>query len=103
MLATICINFLETLSRSLCDFLPGEMLTKGQEKLKRVDLHYAQVKDTNQFPVMGGNSSDASHWCQKFVMKVFIIMFSQFLPTDVLCTLARILNLVTKKKLDLSI
>ena len=49
----------------------------------------------------GGNSSDTSHWCQKVVMKRFIIMISQFLPTDVLCTSTCILKLVTKKKLDL--
>ena len=40
-LSRIVIHFLETIYRTLCEVLPGEMLTKGTNKVETIDKHFA--------------------------------------------------------------
>jgi hypothetical protein len=49
------------------------------------------------------NSDDNTTWCQRFVMPVFGVVFSQILPTNLLTCVCKVLNMCTMKKLQLPI
>jgi hypothetical protein len=79
------------------------MLTKGTEKLKRSDGHSKAVSDSRRSDenfLHCNDSSDATTWCQLFVMPMFQVMFTRLLGNnDLTKTICRILNLVTKKRI----
>jgi hypothetical protein len=100
----IIIHFLETISRTICEELDNEMLTKGDKKLARSDKHFAEVMSfvqpsKNVSTVI--NSDDATTWAQRFVMPVFGCLLSRILPDELLDPCLSVLNLVTTKKLEL--
>jgi len=99
----IVINFLESISRSICSYVPGEMLTKGSEKLKTSDNHTNEVasKSSGRFVFSTTDAADAATWCQQFVMTMFGVMTTRLLSEDLNSCVCRILNLVTNKKLEL--
>jgi hypothetical protein len=100
----IIIHFLETISRTICEELDNEMLTKGDKKLARSDKHFAEVMSfvqpsKNVSTVI--NSDDATTWAQRFVMPVFGCLLSRILPSEFITPVMQILNLITTKKLEL--
>lgn len=101
MIGRIVVNILETMGRAICEETPGEMLTKGKEKLKTVDQHYHTTKELNGIKYTTTSSADAATWCQQFVMTAFFLVYSRLLPDYMLNLVARILNLCTRKKLEL--
>lgn len=100
----IIIHFLETLCRVVCEDLPNEMLTKGDQKLTRSDEHFFSVRSDMREglkPETVINSDDATTWAQRFVMSSFGLFLSRFMPTELITPIFYILNLVTNKKLEL--
>ena len=97
----LCVNFLETISRSVCNELPGEMLTKDTSKIKTVDRHYTETMVDQKLVRTRNSSSDAATWCQQFVMPVFFTVLYPILPDEMLRPIGAILNLVTRKELEL--
>jgi hypothetical protein len=100
----IVIHFLEIISRTMCEELENEMLTKGTKKLARTDEHFSEVMSKlNQNKVMGTviNSDDATTWAQRFVMPVFGCLLSRIVPQEYIVPIMNVLNLVTTKKLEL--
>ena len=101
MVGRLAINFVETISRTICHELPGEMLTKGSEKVKVVDSHYAATMAGSGGVITRSTSSDAATWCQQFVMPVFFAVLFPVLPDEFIGIVARVLNMVTRKELEL--
>nr|AJG39269.1 RNA-dependent RNA polymerase [Wuhan Spider Virus] len=101
--ARIAINFLESVCRKICDELPCEMLTKGDQKILRSDFHFNKKIKTcsGRATLTCINSDDAATWAQRFVMPVFGVMLSELVPEPFLTPCIRILNLVTSKQLIL--
>jgi hypothetical protein len=100
----IVVHFLETISRTICEELDNEMLTKGDKKLARSDRHFAEVMSFVQPSKKVStviNSDDATTWAQRFVMPVFGCLLSRILPKEFIEPVMAILNLVTSKKLEL--
>jgi len=100
----IVMLFIETVSRTICEDVDCEMLTKGDHKLKRSDEHFNKVRS-----MMNGvsncdtviNSDDATTWAQRFTMPVFGCFLSRILPKELVEPIMLILNLVTNKRLEL--
>jgi hypothetical protein len=108
IVSRIVVNYLETIARTINEMLPNEMLTKGDGKMLRSDLHYNQVytrknDKKSQFEEMIHciDSGDATKWCQRFVMPVFGAMYSRLLPKKYHIPIMRVLNLITTKSLEL--
>jgi hypothetical protein len=98
------VHFLETISRTICEEMDNEMLTKGDRKLARTDKHFSEVMSFLQPSKTVAtviNSDDATTWAQRFVMPVFGVLLSRILPNQFLIPIMNILNLVTSKKLEL--
>lgn len=101
--ARIAVNYLETICRTICEELPCEMLTKGDQKVTRSDIHFkkkAQACGPNH-SITAINSDDAATWAQRFVMPVFGVMLTELVPEPFLTPCIRILNLITSKRLTL--
>jgi hypothetical protein len=104
----ILILGLESMSRSMCELIPWEMLTKGSEKITRVSSHkmkemkeYYIKKNSSPKVLRSYDSNDASSWAQSFVMKMFFDMLRVLLPKDYLEYTRTILNVVTSKQLEI--
>nr|DAZ87940.1 TPA_asm: hypothetical protein [Tricladiphe virus] len=95
----IIINFVEIISRTICEMLPGEMLTKGTKKLSTIDEHFKGFRKCKSIHI--SNSSDAQTWCQQFVMKLFAAVLIPILPEELINPVCNVLNLVTLKELEL--
>jgi hypothetical protein len=100
----IITHFLETICRTICEDIDGEMLTKGTDKLKRTDKYFISVR-TNMNSTKSSdsvmNSDDATTWAQRFIMPVFGCFLSRILPSEMMEPCMKILNLVSSKKLEL--
>jgi len=112
--ARVVVNFLETVSRTLCELMPNEYLTKGTEKLSAVMTHYGSVSSELRYKIAGASvssetisdSADATTWCQRFIMPVFSVMFNEIFGDnwkEMNHTLQSILNEVTFKRLELPV
>lgn len=110
--ARVVVNFLETVSRSICELMPNEYLTKGTEKAGAIHTHYSSVAAQMKYRIGDEevktetvcDSADATTWCQRFVMPTFGIMFDEIFGTEwpeMNHTLISILNEVTFKRLEL--
>jgi hypothetical protein len=100
----IIIHFIETISRTICDDLDNEMLTKGDKKLARTDKHFSEVMSHMKQSKISAtviNSDDATTWAQRFIMPVFGCLLSRILPSELLEPCLSVLNMVTNKKLEL--
>lgn len=100
----IVVHLLETISRTICEELDNEMLTKGDKKLMRSDKHFSEVMShlkPSKVSATVINSDDATTWAQRFVMPVFGCLLSRILPKELLKPCLSILNLITCKKLEL--
>lgn len=115
----VCILFLETCSRIVCENLPTEMLTKGSEKvsiIRNYIIAFSKKKTEGKYlrSIFCNDADDKTNWCQQFVMPLFGCMWYGFMQKDIegpsedkefcddlLRTLCSILNLVTYKKLEL--
>jgi hypothetical protein len=112
ILSRITINFMESASRSVCEIMPSEMLTKGTMKMKRIEDFFVSVnkeKKRHRMPLLvtESDSDDKATWCQQFMMKVFCCLKTalygerdQFFD-NLIRVESAILNLVTLKKLEL--
>ena len=96
------IYFVETICRLICEDLEMEMLTKGTEKIDRSRAHFpvADKKFGGNF-VTGSISGDCSTWCQQFIMPAFAAVLRPIIPDDLFWPVVRILNGVTRKRLEL--
>lgn len=98
----VLISFCETTCRSLCEELPNEMLTKGDQKMLRNDQHF---KTTNKIPgnftTTVSSSDDATTWAQKFIMNAFACFLCNVFDDDIFNFLGVILNHCTNKRLEL--
>lgn len=117
LLSRLLINFTESTCRLICEDLPMEMLTKGDLKLIKSTSHFNRVaskrKTHHGTELTIIDSSDATTWCQRFVMPVFGAMLQPFFHTphadaktkekldSVYNLIMRTLNCVTKKRLEL--
>lgn len=108
MTSRVVVKFLETISRSICELMRNEFLTKGGSKYGETIKHYKKVtkdKRFNQSSSTVSDSADATTWCQRFVMPVFQIMFSEIFSSeddkDMLKCITNCLNFVTTKRLEL--
>jgi hypothetical protein len=108
MTSRVVVKFLETISRSLCELMRNDFLTKGGSKYGETIKHYKKVtkdKRFNQSSSTVSDSADATTWCQRFVMPVFQIMFSEIFSDeedkDILKCITNCLNFVTMKRLEL--
>jgi len=107
MASRILINYLETITRSLCELLPNEYLTKGDQKLEDISAHFAKLKRYSKTSarVTISDSLDMTTWCQRFTMPMFGSLlsgiFSNSEENDFRRSMMSILNLVTDKKLEL--
>nr|WPR16586.1 MAG: RNA-dependent RNA polymerase [Spider peribunya-like virus] len=101
--ARLVVHFLETICRTICDELPCEMLTKGDQKVVRSDMHFRRKKEVcgHAMSVTVINSDDAATWAQRFVMPVFGVMLRILVPEPFFNPCMRILNLITSKRLTL--
>jgi hypothetical protein len=100
------IFFLESISRSICNLMPNEMLTKGKEKIRRSVDHNVTVAVLRKKygfteAVTGIDSDDATTWCQRFVMRLFGVFVTILFPPEMVKPCLLILNNVTSKKLEL--
>jgi len=102
----IAIHLVEKISRTICNHLPSEMLTKGDQKIQKSNMHYNKVfaatktmKSEHSLTVI--DSDDASTWCQRFTMRIMFVTISRVLPDSLVRLVAKILNFVTTKKLFL--
>jgi hypothetical protein len=80
------------------------MLTKGDKKLSRTDMHFRNVADgvsKGVKEVTMTSSDDATTWAQRFIMPVFGCLLSRILPKEFVEPCLFVLNLVTTKKLEL--
>jgi len=108
MMSRIIIAFLESISRTINERIPWEMLTKGTQKSSRARSHLEKIGKLKRsvrlpYEYTAHNSNDASTWCQRFVMTQFAIMLQHLLPEKIWLTCCRILNAVTEKKLELPV
>jgi hypothetical protein len=110
--ARVVVNFLETVSRAICELMPNEYLTKGTEKLNAITNHYNKVASESRYRIAGkqtssetvSDSADATTWCQRFVMPVFSVMFHEIFGEtwkSMDLTLQSILNEFTFKRLEM--
>lgn len=100
----LAIHFVESISRIICEELPMEMLTKGDQKIMKSDAHYNRVaaaKKPNDKTTTIIDSDDATTWCQRFVMSLFACLLRPLIPKDLYMIVVRVLNLVSRKKLEL--
>nr|WPV62125.1 MAG: RNA-dependent RNA polymerase [Jingmen bat bunyavirus 1] len=101
----LIIYVLESISRSLCELMDNEMLTKGDAKIMRSDDHVRQVQERlseqGAYQLTGTTSGDATTWCQRFTMKIFGTFLLQLLPRVFHPLVSRILNTITNKRLQL--
>ena len=106
IVSRLAINWLETLSRVICEDLPVEMLTKGAHKLQVSEQHNREVRtrltDRKSHTVITATeANDAATWCQRFVMPAFGAMLSRVLPLKYQPVAMTILNCVANKRLEL--
>jgi len=104
----ILINLIENVSRTLCNIMPNEFLSKGREKFNHVSEHFSKVSehynpvDYRRFDLT--ISGDATTWCQRFVMPIFgVFLYNILKDIDeklAICIL-RVLDLITTKKLEI--
>jgi hypothetical protein len=99
----ILVNFFESLVRSTCEIVPSEMLSKGTTKMKRGDSHFKEVSRLagSKKVISSSDASDATTWCQQFVMTSFGLMATVLYPPEISKPFCRMLNLITRKKLEL--
>jgi hypothetical protein len=79
----IIVHFVETICRTICEEMDNEMLTKGDKKLSRTDVHFSNVLGRlkpSRVSATVINSDDATTWAQRFVMPVFGCFLSRLLP-----------------------
>jgi hypothetical protein len=106
MISRIVIKFLETVSRSLCRATDNEYLTKGKAKTQATSEHYNRVsrnKKQGDYSMTVSDSADATTWCQRFIMKVFQVMYGEIFSEwpEMLTAVTSILNLTIMKRLEL--
>lgn len=99
----IIVNFVETVSRCICEELPNEMLTKGDQKLLKNDTHFKLMNTIHgSYSTTVSSSDDATTWAQKFVMKCFGCYLSNLIDDDdILIPMLTVLNHCTNKRLEL--
>ena len=107
MASRILINFLETVSRCICELIPSEYLTKGDKKLEDLSAHFSKLRRSGKKStrITISDSLDMTTWCQRFTMPMFGSLFCGFFHNedeqDLLSVIITILNMVTDKKLEL--
>lgn len=84
ILSRLCVNFVETISRIICEELPVEMLTKGTKKESTSESHHSFVqkeKKSKGFDtiITEADSVDMSTWCQGFTMPFFSSIYEGIL------------------------
>lgn len=111
ILSRVVILFVETVSRTINQRLPWEMLTKGTKKISRSEDHYKQLellKLTKGFDedVTSIDSLDKTTWCQLFTMPAFACFYNGLLDEKddfekgMLNLIFRVFNLVANKRLE---
>nr|UUW20965.1 MAG: RNA-dependent RNA polymerase [Sanya bunya-like virus 18] len=100
----ILVLLVETISRTLCEMIPWEMLTSGTQKIRKIQDHRrrelsAQSHNTDSYIVRSYCSNDASQWAQGFIMKMFADMLGVLVPKRFHSAVCEVLNLVTNKRL----
>jgi hypothetical protein len=112
ILSRLVILFVETICRMINTELPWEMLTKGTEKVKRSEEHYADVEELKRsknydVDLTSADSLDKTTWCQKFTMPLFACLFYGILDQEdefqekIFNCMCRIYNLAANKRLEL--
>jgi len=98
------VYFCETTCRTVCEEMPNEFLTKGKEKTSKNKEHLERVFQKGRDKHISITASDdATTWAQRFIMKVFGCFLSNLFEKEdyILMPLISILNMCTKKRLEL--
>jgi len=102
MESRILVHFCESVCRSVCEELPNEMLTKGDQKILRNDAHFKSLNSLEgKYSTTVSSSDDATTWAQKFVMNAFACYLCNIFDDDLMIPLACVLNHCTNKRLEL--
>jgi len=102
MQSRILVNLCESICRCVCEELPNEMLTKGDQKMLKNDTHFRGLHNCKgDYSTTVSSSDDATTWAQRFVMPVFASYLCNFLEDDLMIPISCVLNHCTNKRLEL--